>query len=268
MTWSLTAATPGSGTTSGERRRSVPTGIRYVDCGTSGGVWGLERGYCLMIGGPDDAVAAPRPTLPRPGPGRRRGAPNAGAERSTATAEQGISTAVRAAAGHFVKMVHNGIEYGVMAAYAEGLNILKHADAGLEERGVDAETTTVPRARAVPVPSSTWRLSPRCGAAAASSPRGCSTSPRRRSCEPRAGGFRGPRLRLGRGPLDEHRRNRRRRAGAGAHDRAVLALHIARRGGLRRTRCCRRCARLRRAPGAVAEGAGAEGRGDAAMRAD
>ncbi len=115
--------------------------INYVDVGTSGGVWGLERGYCMMIGGPDQAVKYLDPIFKTlaPGPGEIPRTP--GRERLGGTAELGYLHCGPGGAGHFVKMVHNGIEYGVMAAYAEGLNILKNAGAGKEKRTIDAETT-------------------------------------------------------------------------------------------------------------------------------
>jgi 6-phosphogluconate dehydrogenase len=115
-------------------------GIRYLDCGTSGGVWGLERGYCLMIGGPDDAVALLEPLFAALAPGVAAAPRTPGRDGPPSPAEQGYLHCGPAGAGHFVKMVHNGIEYGVMAAYAEGLNILAHAGAGREGRAVDAET--------------------------------------------------------------------------------------------------------------------------------
>ncbi len=111
-----------------------PAGIHYVDCGTSGGVFGLERGYCLMIGGDGEAVGALRPVFETLAPGDD-------ARGEGPTQQRGFLHCGPAGAGHFVKMVHNGIEYGMMAAYAEGLNILKHANAGLEAREADAETT-------------------------------------------------------------------------------------------------------------------------------
>jgi 6-phosphogluconate dehydrogenase len=117
------------------------TGIRYLDCGTSGGVWGLERGYCLMIGGPDDAVALLDPLFKALAPGVEAAARTPGREGEPTKAEQGYLRCGPAGAGHFVKMVHNGVEYGLMAAYAEGFNILHHAGAGLNQREVDAETT-------------------------------------------------------------------------------------------------------------------------------
>ena len=117
------------------------TGIRYLDCGTSGGVWGLERGYCLMIGGPDDAVALLDPLFKALAPGVDSAERTPGRTGSPTTSEQGYLHCGPAGAGHFVKMVHNGVEYGLMAAYAEGFNILHHAGAGLNQREVDAETT-------------------------------------------------------------------------------------------------------------------------------
>jgi 6-phosphogluconate dehydrogenase len=116
-------------------------GIHYVDCGTSGGVWGLERGYCLMIGGPGDIVKHLDPILKTLAPGRGALPRTPGREKIYGTAEEGYFHCGPSGAGHFVKMVHNGIEYGIMAAYAEGFNILHHADAGKQGRTVDAETT-------------------------------------------------------------------------------------------------------------------------------
>src|SRR5262249_51847613 len=116
-------------------------GIHYLDVGTSGGVWGLERGYCMMIGGDRDAVERLDPIFQALAPGLGDIARTPGAEESGRTAEQGYLHCGPSGAGHFVKMVHNGIEYGLMAAYAEGLNILKHANVGKMKRAVDAETT-------------------------------------------------------------------------------------------------------------------------------
>jgi len=116
-------------------------GIAYVDVGTSGGVWGLDRGFCLMIGGPDEAVARLDPVFRTLAPGLGSIPRTQRREKSGGTAELGYLHCGAPGAGHFVKMVHNGIEYGLMAAYAEGLNILRHADAGKRERADDAETT-------------------------------------------------------------------------------------------------------------------------------
>jgi 6-phosphogluconate dehydrogenase len=118
-----------------------PKGVHYVDVGTSGGVWGLERGYCMMIGGDMDAVQRLDPIFKTIAPGRGDIPRTPGREEVKGTAEDGYLHCGPAGAGHFVKMVHNGIEYGIMAAYAEGLNILKHANVGKTGRTVDAETT-------------------------------------------------------------------------------------------------------------------------------
>ena len=116
-------------------------GIKYIDCGTSGGVWGKERGYCLMIGGPKDAVEYLNPIFVSLAPGVESAARTPGREGKPTSDEMGYLHCGPSGAGHFVKMVHNGIEYGLMAAYAEGLNILRHAGAGLSSREVDAETS-------------------------------------------------------------------------------------------------------------------------------
>jgi 6-phosphogluconate dehydrogenase len=116
-------------------------GIHYVDVGTSGGVWGLERGYCMMIGGEPDAVKRLDPIFAALAPGIGTIPRTPGREKSTGTAEQGYLHCGAPGAGHLVKMVHNGIEYGLMAAYAEGLNILKHAGIGKHKQETDAETT-------------------------------------------------------------------------------------------------------------------------------
>ena len=116
-------------------------GIHHVDCGTSGGVWGLDRGYCLMIGGDPDAVQHLDPVFASLAPGRGDTTPTPHRTRTTGTADHGYLHCGPNGAGHFVKMVHNGIEYGMMAALAEGLAIIEHADAGLHEAEIDAETT-------------------------------------------------------------------------------------------------------------------------------
>jgi 6-phosphogluconate dehydrogenase len=116
-------------------------GIHYVDAGTSGGVLGLERGYCLMIGGETEVVQRLDPIFKTLAPGRGDIPRTPGREKAKGTAEEGYLHCGPSGAGHFVKMVHNGIEYGLMAAYAEGLNILKHANVGKQGRTADAETT-------------------------------------------------------------------------------------------------------------------------------
>jgi 6-phosphogluconate dehydrogenase len=122
-------------------QRLATRGIHYVDMGTSGGVWGLERGYCLMIGGEADVVTRLDPIFATlaPGPGSIPRTP--GREKLGGTAEQGYLHCGPNGAGHFVKMIHNGIEYGLMAAYAEGFNILKRANIGQASHDADAETT-------------------------------------------------------------------------------------------------------------------------------
>jgi 6-phosphogluconate dehydrogenase len=115
-------------------------GIDYVDCGTSGGVFGLERGYCLMIGGPDGAVERLDPIFASLAPGVESAERTPGRSGDVSPSENGYLHCGPNGAGHFVKMVHNGIEYGLMAAYAEGLNILKNANAGKVRREADAET--------------------------------------------------------------------------------------------------------------------------------
>jgi len=122
-------------------KRLAPTGVHYVDMGTSGGVWGLERGYCLMIGGEDEVVKRLDPFFATLAPGRGDIPRTPGRETMGGTAESGYLHCGPSGAGHFVKMVHNGIEYGLMASYAEGLNILKKANIGKKQRDVDAETT-------------------------------------------------------------------------------------------------------------------------------
>jgi len=134
-----------------------PAGIRYLDVGTSGGVLGFEQGYCLMIGGESDAVALVEPVFATLSPGGKMPAAAAGAAGAEAPRDARAASRAAAAmgylhcgpcgAGHFVKMVHNGIEYGLMAAYAEGLNVLAHADAGLTAATADAETAPLSNPR-------------------------------------------------------------------------------------------------------------------------
>jgi 6-phosphogluconate dehydrogenase len=119
----------------------IPKGIHYVDVGTSGGVWGAERGYCLMIGGEKTVVQRLDPIFATLAPPIDSAPRTRGREKVGGTAEHGYLHCGPSGAGHFVKMVHNGIEYGIMAAYAEGLNILRHANAGKQKQTVDAETT-------------------------------------------------------------------------------------------------------------------------------
>ena len=122
-------------------RELAPRGIHYVDVGTSGGVWGLERGYCMMIGGEPDVVRHLDPVFVSLAPGRGDIPRTTGREQAGGTSEQGYLHCGANGAGHFVKMVHNGIEYGIMAAYAEGFGILRAANVGKKAHEVDAETT-------------------------------------------------------------------------------------------------------------------------------
>ncbi|MHB0971836.1 MAG: phosphogluconate dehydrogenase (NAD(+)-dependent, decarboxylating) [Thermoanaerobaculia bacterium] len=122
-------------------KKLAATGLHYVDMGTSGGVWGLERGYCLMIGGEPEIIARLDPFFITLAPGRGDIPPTPRNAPMKSTAELGYLHCGPAGAGHFVKMIHNGIEYGLMAAYAEGFNILRHANAGSVAREHDAETT-------------------------------------------------------------------------------------------------------------------------------
>ena len=116
-------------------------GLHYVDVGTSGGVWGLDRGYCQMIGGEKEIVTYLDPIFKTLAPGRDTVSPTPGRDASAGTAVDGYLHCGPAGAGHFVKMIHNGIEYGLMAAYAEGLNVLHHANVGKLDHAKDAETT-------------------------------------------------------------------------------------------------------------------------------
>ncbi|MBL8927638.1 MAG: decarboxylating 6-phosphogluconate dehydrogenase, partial [Pseudonocardia sp.] len=125
-------------------------GLDYVDCGTSGGVWGLERGYCLMIGGPERAVARLEPVFAALAPGAAAAPRTPGRTGDLAPSEQGWLHCGPAGAGHFVKMVHNGIEYALMAAYAEGLNIIGGAGVGVRPPAADAETAPLREPRYYP----------------------------------------------------------------------------------------------------------------------
>ena len=119
----------------------TPRKIHYVDVGTSGGVWGLERGYSMMIGGEKEIVEHLDPIFSTLAPGKGDISRTPGRERLDGTAEQGYLHCGPSGAGHFVKMVHNGIEYGIMASYAEGLSVLRSANVGKRQEGIDAETT-------------------------------------------------------------------------------------------------------------------------------
>ena len=122
-------------------RKLKERSVHYVDVGVSGGVWGLERGYCLMIGGDNEAISRLEPIFLSLAPGVETAPRTEGRNGAPGSAEMGYLHCGPSGAGHFVKMVHNGIEYGLMAAYAEGFNLLRHANAGAVEHRVDAETT-------------------------------------------------------------------------------------------------------------------------------
>ncbi len=132
-------------------KQLAPKGIHYVDVGTSGGVWGLERGYCMMIGGEKETVQHLDPIFKTLAPGKGNIDRTPGRDKLGGTAEDGYLHCGPNGGGHFVKMVHNGIEYGVMAAYAEGLNILRNANVGKEKHAIDAETTPLRDPGALPV---------------------------------------------------------------------------------------------------------------------
>ena len=203
-------------------------GIHYIDCGTSGGVWGLERGYCLMIGGEEGAVERLDPIFAsrRAGAGEIDRTPGRSGDPSPS--EQGYLHCGPNGAGHFVKMVHNGIEYGLMAAYAEGLNIIRNADVGKQKRDADAETAPLEHPEHYQYEidmaevAEVWRR----GSVVASWL--LDLTRRRAACLAAARGVRRPRLRLRRGPLDLARRDRGGRPGAGADHGAVRAVLLAR----------------------------------------
>ena len=241
-TRSSTAATPTTATTCAAPRRCGEQGLHYVDMGTSGGVFGLERGYCLMIGGDDKAVERLDPFFSALAPGVDAAPRTPGREGDPAPAEQGYLHCGPAGAGHFVKMVHNGIEYGMMAAYAEGLNILERANIGAEQQEHDAETTPLrdPEAYMYDLPiaeiAEVWRR----GSVVASWLLDLTAQALRPG--PQARGLLRPRLGLRRGPLDRAGRRSTRacprrsspRASTRASSRAARASSA--------TARCRRCA--------------------------
>ena len=224
-------------------------GMHYVDVGTSGGVWGLERGYCLMIGGERRRCAASiRSSRPWP-PGSARSPHAVAPGRPGGTAEQGYLHCGPAGAGHFVKMVHNGIEYGLMAAYAEGFNLLHHAGAGLATRAADAETTPLRQPEHFQYPfdlgeiAEVWRR----GSVVASWL--LDLTAEAFAASPDAGGLRRAGLGLGRRALDHRRGHRRRRAGPGAQRRPLRPLQLARRRRLRAQGALGAALPVRRPPG-------------------
>ncbi len=205
-----------------------PEGIHYVDVGTSGGVFGLERGFCLMIGGEDDVVAHLDPIFKTIAPGVDAAARTPGRTGEPSTAENGYLHCGPNGAGHFVKMVHNGIEYGIMASYAEGLNILHNADAGLATREIDAETTPLRDPQYyqyeldIPEVAEVWRR----GSVVASWL--LDLTAHALLGESRPVRLRRARVRQRRRPLDHPRGGRRRRPRRRPQLRAVRPLHLPR----------------------------------------
>ena len=227
-------------------------GIHYVDVGTSGGVWGLERGYCMMIGGEAAIVRHLDPIFARLAPGigdiaRTPGRAVAGAA-ARGTAEQGYLHCGANGAGHFVKMVHNGIEYGLMAAYAEGMNVLRGANVGSAQHAVDAETTPLAHPEHyrydfnLPDIAEVWRR----GSVIASWLLDLTANALAK--DPALAQFLGPRVGFGRGPLDDQGRDRRGRADAGADHGALRPVQLARRGAVPGQAPVGDALRVRRAP--------------------
>ena len=223
-----------------------PKGIHYVDVGTSGGVWGSERGYCLMIGGDETVVRRLDPVFAALAPSIEEAPRTPGREKMGGTAEHGYLHCGPCGAGHFVKMVHNGIEYGIMAAYAEGLNILRHANAGKQKRTVDAETTPLRHPEHYPYDlnladvTEVWRR----GSVIASWLLDLAAAGAAR--KPGPGQVRRPGVGLGRGALDDRGSHRRVGSGSRPQCRAVRTLQLARRGRLRRQGVVRPALRIRR----------------------
>ena len=224
-------------------------GIHFVDIGTSGGVFGRERGYCLMIGGEEPIVVHLDPLFRTLAPGVEAASRTPGRSGPATAAEHGYLHCGGHGAGHFVKMVHNGIEYGIMGAIAEGLAILKKADVGLQRARPGRRDGAAAESRALPVPLRHAR--DRRGLAARQRDRLVAARPdgRRPARGSHGRGLLGARLRLGRGALDGARRGRGGGARAHPHDGAVRALQLARRGRLRRQAAVGDAAAVRRAPG-------------------
>ncbi len=201
-----------------------PRGIHYVDVGTSGGVAGLERGYCLMIGGEKEIVQHLAPIFATLAPGVDAAPRTPGRQKRDGTAEQGFLHCGPQGAGHFVKMVHNGIEYGLMAAYAEGLNILRNADAGKRPPAADAETTPMQNPEYyqyeldLPEITEVWRRGSVIGSWLLDLTAIALLN------DPDLKELRGPRVGFWRGAVDDRGRGRRRCAGVGDQRGALRAL--------------------------------------------
>jgi 6-phosphogluconate dehydrogenase len=225
--------------------RLKPKGIHYVDVGTSGGIWGLERGFCQMIGGPDRAVQHLDAVFASLAPKIESAPRTPGRDKVRGTAEHGYLHCGPSGAGHFVKMVHNGIEYGYMAAYAEGLNILKNANVGNRPHDIDAETTPLRDPEYykydlnIPDVAELWRRGSVIGSWLLDLLADALLE------DPQLSKFEGARLGLRRRPLDDHGRDRRGRSRPCAIVGAVRALRLARRGGVRRQAAIRDASRVR-----------------------
>jgi len=201
-------------------------GIHLLDCGTSGGVWGRERGYCLMIGGDEKSFAHAEPLFATIAPGVDAAERTPGRSGDVAQPEKGYLYCGPSGAGHFVKMVHNGIEYGFMASLAEGLNILRNADIGKRVQEGDAETAPLSAPRVLPVRLRHRRR--RRGVASGQCRRflAAGLDRDRAASSPDLHEFSGARLRLRGGPVDRHRGDRRGSSRAGADDRAAVPVRF------------------------------------------
>ncbi len=224
-------------------------GIEYVDVGTSGGVWGLERGYCQMIGGSEAIVKHLDPIFATLAPPIDSAPRTPGRDKHRGTAEHGYLHCGPNGAGHFVKMVHNGIEYGIMAAYAEGMAILQHANVGKQTHASDAETTPLRHPEDYQYEfnlrdvAEVWRR----GSVIASWLLDLTAAGLAQGSG--AGELRRPRVRFGRRTLDDQSGDRRGGAGARADDCAVRAIRLARRGRLCRQAAVGHAVRVRRPRG-------------------
>ena len=207
-------------------------GVNYVDVGTSGGVWGLERGYCMMIGGPEHEVKRLDPIFKTLAPGAGSIPRTQGRKGEATSAELGYLHCGPNGAGHFVKMVHNGIEYGIMASYAEGLDILRAANVGMKTHAIDAETT--PLQKSGPLQIRHQSAGRRRGLAARQRDRLVAARPDGYGAvrRPRPGEVLRTRLRFRRRPVDDQGGDRRGSAGAGAEHGPLRAVFFARRSGL------------------------------------
>ncbi len=226
-----------------------PDGIHYIDCGTSGGVWGLERGFCLMIGGEEEPVERLDPIFKTIAPGKGDAQPTPSRTQDRSTAAEGYLHCGPNGAGHFVKMVHNGIEYGMMAAIAEGLSIIGHADAGDHMDEVDAETTPLRDPWAYQYKIDVGEVAEAVAARVGDQLLADRPDRRRLRQVPGPQRLHRPGVRLRRGPLDRSGRHRHRGAGRRHHRRALRAVRVPRRWRVHRQGTIRHALRIRRSPG-------------------